>query len=274
MPKPKLSDRYRMYVDWSEEDQKYVGLCPDLFYGGVCDSGDRLDAYARLVQIVEENLANRVVKGEPLPKPSPWECQKPPSSPDHVVETPMTVEEFDALPESALPRQYIRGKLVAAPCPDVRHAELKGGVLYALGNFLKAHPELGEIYPGPMDVVIAGPDGPERYQPDVLFYGPDRVGLLPKDDCRVPVPSIPIEILSPVTRALDLDIKRVGYARNGLPELWAVDPEAEEVLVYRLQQDAERPVYTVKPGGALRTGPLPGFELTWERLFLDDCFHP
>jgi len=30
----KNSDRYLKIVEWSEEDQCYVGTCPGLFYGG------------------------------------------------------------------------------------------------------------------------------------------------------------------------------------------------------------------------------------------------
>jgi hypothetical protein len=70
MPAAKASDRYLMYVDWSEEDQLYIGYCPDLFLGGVCHSDSRLTAYAKLMDIVEEDLARRAFSGEPLPEPS------------------------------------------------------------------------------------------------------------------------------------------------------------------------------------------------------------
>ena len=36
----------------------------------------------------------------------------------------MTVEEFDALPESVLPRQYIKGRLVLSPTPNRLHQRL------------------------------------------------------------------------------------------------------------------------------------------------------
>ena len=37
-----------------------------------------------------------------------------------TIERPMTLEEFDALPESNRPIQLIEGQLVVAPSPDVR----------------------------------------------------------------------------------------------------------------------------------------------------------
>jgi hypothetical protein len=31
----KLTDKYHRWVAWSEDDQVYLGRCPDLFLGGV-----------------------------------------------------------------------------------------------------------------------------------------------------------------------------------------------------------------------------------------------
>jgi hypothetical protein len=39
----------------------------------------------------------------------------------------MTLEEFDALPESNRPIQLIEGQLVVAPSPDRFHQRLSGG---------------------------------------------------------------------------------------------------------------------------------------------------
>jgi predicted RNase H-like HicB family nuclease len=32
----KPEDRYHRFVHWSDEDQCYIGYCPDLYFGGVC----------------------------------------------------------------------------------------------------------------------------------------------------------------------------------------------------------------------------------------------
>jgi hypothetical protein len=67
---PTASDRYFLYVHWSEADQLYIGYCPDLFVGGVCHAPNRLEAYAKLMDIVEGDLAYRAANGEPLPEPT------------------------------------------------------------------------------------------------------------------------------------------------------------------------------------------------------------
>jgi len=62
----KNSDRYLKIVEWSEEDQCYVGTCPWLFYGG-CHGDNESDVYKELCEIVEENVALYEKNGKPRP---------------------------------------------------------------------------------------------------------------------------------------------------------------------------------------------------------------
>lgn len=59
-----------MFVHWSEEDQLYVGYCPDLFpAGGVCHGGTSMEAYGKLCEIVEDTVEAAAKQGLPLPSP-------------------------------------------------------------------------------------------------------------------------------------------------------------------------------------------------------------
>ena len=49
------SARYVKIVEWSEEDQCFVGSCPGLFYGG-CHGDDEKAVLAELCEIVEETI--------------------------------------------------------------------------------------------------------------------------------------------------------------------------------------------------------------------------
>ncbi len=51
-----LSDRYVKIVEWSDEDQCFVGSCPELFYGG-CHGQDEQAVFVELCEIVEELAA-------------------------------------------------------------------------------------------------------------------------------------------------------------------------------------------------------------------------
>lgn len=46
---------YVKIVEWSEEDQCFVGSCPGLFYGG-CHGSDEKQVFAELCVIVEETI--------------------------------------------------------------------------------------------------------------------------------------------------------------------------------------------------------------------------
>ena len=65
----KESARYVKIVEWSEEDQCYVGSCPGLFYGG-CHGKDEQTVFAHLCEIVEETIELYKRDGKPLPPPT------------------------------------------------------------------------------------------------------------------------------------------------------------------------------------------------------------
>lgn len=48
--------RYVKIVEWSDEDQCFVGICPGLFYGG-CHGEDEKAVFAELCEIVDETIA-------------------------------------------------------------------------------------------------------------------------------------------------------------------------------------------------------------------------
>lgn len=59
---------YLKFVQWSEEDQLFVGYCPDLFIGGVCHGGDEQKVYRELSRLVAEEIAERQRAKRALPK--------------------------------------------------------------------------------------------------------------------------------------------------------------------------------------------------------------
>ena len=65
----KDSARYAKIVEWSEEDQCYIGSAPGLFHGG-CHGDDEKQVFAELCDIVEEWIATMQSDGTPLPPPT------------------------------------------------------------------------------------------------------------------------------------------------------------------------------------------------------------
>jgi predicted RNase H-like HicB family nuclease len=62
----KDSARYVKIVEWSEEDQCYVGSAPGLILGG-CHGDDEREVSAELCQIVDEAIDLYKQDGKPLP---------------------------------------------------------------------------------------------------------------------------------------------------------------------------------------------------------------
>lgn len=62
----KDSARYAKIVEWSDEDQCYVGSAPGLILGG-CHGPDEKDVFAELCEMVEEAIALYHTDGKPLP---------------------------------------------------------------------------------------------------------------------------------------------------------------------------------------------------------------
>ena len=65
----KPSARYAKIVEWSEEDQCYVGMAPGLMFGG-CHGDDERAVFDELCQIVEEVVEMILSEGQPLPPPT------------------------------------------------------------------------------------------------------------------------------------------------------------------------------------------------------------
>jgi predicted RNase H-like HicB family nuclease len=64
----KESDRYKKIVYWSDEDECFVGMCPELMFGGV-HGDDALEVFKELSIAVEEAIEIFIEDGKSLPEP-------------------------------------------------------------------------------------------------------------------------------------------------------------------------------------------------------------
>ena len=65
----KESTRYFKIVEWSKEDDCFVGSSPGLLLGG-CHGHDEQQVFAELCQIVDETIELYHRDGKPLPAPT------------------------------------------------------------------------------------------------------------------------------------------------------------------------------------------------------------
>jgi predicted RNase H-like HicB family nuclease len=65
----KESTRYAKIVEWSDEDQCFIGTAPGLVYGG-CHGDDEKAVFEELCDIVEEVIESHKAHGDALPPPT------------------------------------------------------------------------------------------------------------------------------------------------------------------------------------------------------------
>jgi predicted RNase H-like HicB family nuclease len=91
----KESARYVKIVEWSDEDQCFVGSCPGLLYGG-CHGDDEQAVFAELCEIVDETIELYRKDGKPSLQPpagktTPTQCSMLPNSTTAPDRRPLAV---------------------------------------------------------------------------------------------------------------------------------------------------------------------------------------
>lgn len=148
-----------------------------------------------------------------------------------------TYAEFARLPSEGSKRhEIIDGELYVTPSPSSAHQRTVMRVLARLHEFVQAH-GLGEVFPGPLDILFAEGD---YLEPDVLFVGSAKSGLISDRGVEGP-PDLVVEVVSPSTSARDRGIKVQRYRHYGVPEYWVVDAEGGTVEVWRFADGADEP---------------------------------
>lgn len=163
-------------------------------------------------------------------------------------------------------RELIDGEIFVTPSAVTRHQRLTVRLALSLGNHIDLHPNQGEVFTAPFDVVLTAHD---VLEPDLLVVLGDQRDILTEKNVQG-APGLVIEILSPSTRKRDLTLKRQLFDREGVREYWVVDPEGNSVAVYRRAADGSFPLATTLEASnaeTLTTPLLPGWQLALERLF-------
>ena len=62
----KTADQYLKIVEWSDEDQCYIGRCPELMFGGVHGRNEQ-KVFAELCEAIDEWIAAAKKDGDELP---------------------------------------------------------------------------------------------------------------------------------------------------------------------------------------------------------------
>ena len=175
-----------------------------------------------------------------------------------------TEESYFALPDTSRLVELSEGKLILLPHPTNTHQQVVGNLYRYLYAFIDAH-DLGIARFAPLPVRL-WPD--KIREPDILFVShehADRIG----EQAYGP-PDLVVEVISASTRRTDRVEKFVEYARAGVSEYWLVDPEAQSVEVFVLEDNAYTLLVKAGSGEQARSKLLEGFEVDADEVFAGD----
>jgi len=184
----------------------------------------------------------------------------------------MTQEQFAAWVAESPDREggceLLNGRIVMTPPARYPHGRLEARLMIALGGHVRAQ-AAGEVLGSSQGFAL--PSG-DTVEPDLAFVERARwaLGPAPTDGELVRVvPDLVVEILSPSTASRDRGEKKAIYERNGVRELWLVDPRARRVTRFALA-DLRYDLGTVfEQDETLDSTVLAGFSLALAELFGD-----
>lgn len=177
----------------------------------------------------------------------------------------MTAAQFLELPErtTGRRRELLDGEVVVNE-PTPRHQLAVRNLLLALTAWTRAGDDRGFVTLN-IDTLV---DETTVLVPDIQWYVDGR-DLPPLDRPPWPLGDLVVEVRSPSTWHRDVGRKRALYQREGVQELWLVDPPAACVLVFRRSSGSVTfDVTDEVDGDATLTSPLlPDFAVGVSSLF-------
>ncbi|KRF17008.1 hypothetical protein ASG90_06640 [Nocardioides sp. Soil797] len=138
----------------------------------------------------------------------------------------LTLDDLETMPDDGHRYELIDGALLVTPAPSVRHQIVSMNLAVILHA---ACPPNLRVLTAPLDVVLNESTG---VQPDLLVAR--REDFAEKDLPTAPL--LAVEILSPSTRLVDLNLKRAAYERAGVRTYWVVDPAEPRLIAWELHE--------------------------------------
>ena len=139
----------------------------------------------------------------------------------------LTADDLELIPDDGHRYEVLDGTLLVTPAPAWQHQEAQGALFVALWN---ACPRSEQRVLGAPFAVRLTPD--TELQPDILVARYED--LTPKNLPTAPL--LAVEVRSPSTALIDLNLKRAVYERHGVASYWILDPDPEKpsLLVFEL----------------------------------------
>ena len=187
-----------------------------------------------------------------------------------ITQPKLTFEEYLSYDDGTDNRyELVDGELIALPPESGRNAWIAFGLAIQLVNLLGlkrvAHNSCE------VQVPVLKPGYAENRYPDLLVLKEEHIELTQKRltiTLKMPPPDLVVEVVSPgkANRERDYIDKREQYAARDIPEYWIVDPQADVVIVLRLDAGSYVEVGQFQGSEAIASVGFLELELTAEQV--------
>lgn len=179
-----------------------------------------------------------------------------------TLTTPITLEEFERLPDDGNKHELSEGILITMPPPVSLHSLVLIQVLEILQAYLRRSP-VGRAISEAGYFLFRYP--PTIRQPDVSVLSKERIHAAPKDSWFEGAPELAVEVVSPSDSAQDLEIKTKQYLQASAKQVWILYPATKTVHISR----PDTPLVVLDESQSLDGGDLlPGFSVKVADLFV------
>jgi Uma2 family endonuclease len=170
---------------------------------------------------------------------------------------PFTVAELDRMPDDGHRYELLDGVLVVSPRPTPAHQV----VAFTLASILdRASPPEWQVVPEP--AVMVSHD--TEFAPDIVVVARDQLS-----GTKITWPPIlAVEVRSPSTALIDLNLKKATYQRFGVPSYWVVIPHLgrPELIAFELRDGRYEEAARVSGDEPFAAGKPFGVEVVPARL--------
>ena len=127
--------------------------------------------------------------------------------------------------------EFINGKTIMHSPAKEKHTEARKKLSLLLQIYVSLN-DLGKVHDETALVSLTRND----YLPDIVFFLKEKSSCFLPNTWKYPAPDFAVEILSKGTAKTDRGIKKEDYAKHGTKEYWIIDPDAQTVEQYLLEE--------------------------------------
>lgn len=167
----------------------------------------------------------------------------------------MTYEEFLSWADEDTLAEWVDGEVVMYSPASFKHQSIASFLSALLRIFIETR-RLGMVQTTPFQMRLAR----SGREPDLMFVAKEHSSRWRETHLDGPADLV-VEILSLESRARDRGEKFYEYEEAGIPEYWLIDPDAEQVEFYVLDERGRYRLVSPDAEGIYRSRAVPGFWL-------------